>query len=160
MSLTDPNANLDSVSELQAKVGLAESALDYLVDTVQANTTAPVSGATGSELLLADQLAAYGAAGVRAVTADNLLAVNAQMRLETTVADKDSVADVQAIVALAESALDYIVSTIAPLDSTAVTNAAAQLAAYSAAGIAGVTVDNLLAVNAQIRKQRVADGNT
>jgi hypothetical protein len=160
MRLETATADKDSVADIQAIVGLAESALDYLVDTVQANTTAPVSGATGSELLLADQLAAYGAAGVRAVTADNLLAVNAQMRLETTVADKDSVADVQAIVALADAALDHIVSTIAPLNSTAVTNAAAQLAAYSAAGIAGVTVDNLLAVNAQIRKQQLADGNT
>jgi hypothetical protein len=160
VGLNDPTANLDSVSELQAKVGLADAALDYLVDTVQANTTAPVSGVTGSELSLADQLDAYTYAGVRDVTVDNLLAVNAQLRLQTVVGNKDSVADVQAIVGLADAALDYIVSTIAPLNSTAATNVSVQLAAYSAAGITGVTADNLLAVNAQIRKQQLADGNT
>jgi hypothetical protein len=160
VGLGDPTANLNSVSELQAKVGAANAALDYLVDTVQANTTAPVSDATGSELLLADQLDAYTYAGVRAVTADNLLAVNAQLRLETVAGNKDSVADVQAIVALADAAIAYISSTIAPEDDVSGIIATAQLAAYGAAGITGVTADNLLAVNAQIRKQQVADGNT
>jgi hypothetical protein len=100
------------------------------------------------------------------------LAVNAQIRKQQ-VADGntdnlDTVADLQAKVAAADNALAYILSDVAvetyALNDVsvgeAVLSTTEQLAAYADAGILDVTPDNLLAVNAQIRKQRVADGNT
>jgi hypothetical protein len=85
----DGDAN--SVADIQGLVTAGNAALSYLTTTIQPLTTAPAAGSEGAgELSVDDQLAAYAAAGITGVSADNLLAVNAQLRLETTSPNKDS----------------------------------------------------------------------
>jgi hypothetical protein len=90
------------------------------------------------------------------VTTDNLLAVNAQLRLETTAANKDSVADIQTIVGLADDAIALIEEYNNGDGDTVLTHTTATgqkvltKPDYEAAGIIGVTDANLVAVNAMI----------
>ena len=96
-------ADKNSAAEIQALVTAANDAITYVVGTV-ANETGTSEASTGT-LSEQAQLDAYAAAGITGVTADNLLAVNAQLRLETTSTNKDSVSDIQAIVTKANDAI-------------------------------------------------------
>ncbi|WP_340245397.1 hypothetical protein, partial [Roseobacter sp. HKCCA2468] len=101
--------------------------------------------------------AVYAQAGVEGVTEDNLLAVNAQLRLVALADGKDSLEELSALVTAGNDALAYVRDVVSSLTVAPATLAQGesgltmtdQLAAYTAAGITGVTADNLLAVNAQ-----------
>jgi TusA-related sulfurtransferase len=163
--LLSDQGEANTVAKIQSLVSAGNDAITYLTTTTQPLTTAPADGTeTGGEISVDDQLAAYAAAGITGVSADNLLAVNAQLRLETTATDKDSVSDIEAIVTKANDAIAYLTTTIQPLTTAPADGAETggeisvddQLAAYAAAGITGVSADNLLAVNAQLRLETTA----
>jgi hypothetical protein len=163
--LLSDSGDANTVAKIQSLVSAGNDAITYLTTTIQPLTTAPADGAeTGGEISVDDQLAAYAAAGITGVSADNLLAVNAQLRLETTGTNKDSVSDIQAIVTKANDAITYLTTTIQPLTTAPADGTETggeisvddQLAAYAAAGITGVSADNLLAVNAQLRLETTA----
>ncbi len=88
-------------------------------------------------------MADYEAAGITGVTEDNLAAVNAAILAEDT-GGADTVAEIQADVAEADAALAKIE---AYNNGDGVDPAALTVADYEAAGITGVTEDNLAAVN-------------
>jgi len=146
--------DVNSILDLQWAVARADAAIDYLLTAVAVETgTSDASTGTLSEQA---QLEAYSAAGITGVSADNLLAVNAQLRLEASTTAKNSVSEIQSIVTKANAALAYIHSDVAvetgTSDATTGTlSEQEQLDAYAAIGVTGVTADNLLAMNAQLR---------
>jgi hypothetical protein len=148
--LLSDSGDANTVAKIQSLVSAGNDAITYLITTIQPLTTAPADGTeTGGEVSVDDQLAAYTAAGITGVSADNLLAVNAQLRLETTATDKDSVSDIQAIVTKANTALALIEEYNNGDGTTVLANSNTTLTIpdYEAAGIVGVDANNLFSVN-------------
>ncbi|MBP6221117.1 MAG: hypothetical protein KA414_08370, partial [Limnohabitans sp.] len=136
----------DTAPEVQALVTAANTALAKIEAYNNGNGTTPPA------LTVAD----YVAAGVTGVTPDNLAAVNAQV-LAKDWTEADTAPEVQALVTAANTALAKIE---AYNNGNGTTPAALTPADYKAAGITGVTDDNLAAVNAQVLKQDVGGANT
>jgi outer membrane translocation and assembly module TamA len=126
----------DTVSEVQALVTAAADALAKIEAYNNGDGTSPAA------LAVAD----YAAAGITGVTTDNLAAVNAQV-LAAATGGADTVSEVQALVTAADAALATIE---AYNNGNGTSPAALTVAEYAAAGITGVTTDNLAAVNAQV----------
>ena len=131
---------------MQALVTAANAALAKIEAYNNGNGTMPPA------LNVAD----YAAAGITGVTADNLAAVNAQVLAQAALG-ADTAPEVQALVTAANTALAKIE---AYNNGNGTTPAALTPADYVAAGITGVTADNLAAVNAQVLKQDVGGANT
>ena len=127
-------------------------------DTGAADTVGEIQGvvdnvATTLALALIDAYADNGVteptlqdyidAGVTGVTDDNIAAVNAQVEA-VAAGDADSVEEIQALVTAANDAL-AVIENFDGVDPAALTEAH-----YAAAGIDGVSIDNLAAVNAQV----------
>ena len=136
----------DTIPEVQALVTTANNALAKIEDYNNGN------GATPAALTAQD----YVNAGITGVNADNLAAVNAQVLAQST-GGADTVAEVQALVTAANNALAKIE---AYNNGNGATPAALTLQDYANAGITGVTVDNLPAVNAQVLKQNALGADT
>jgi len=98
-------------------VTAGNNALAYILSDVAVETYA-LDDVSGNEAVLTtnEQMTAYAEAGVRNVTADNLLAVNAQIRKQQAADGNtdnlNSVADLQAQVVAADNALAYLVSAV------------------------------------------------
>ncbi|NQZ30324.1 MAG: hypothetical protein HRU06_03575, partial [Oceanospirillaceae bacterium] len=126
----------DSVAAIQAKVAMANLALDK----IEAYNNG--DGSTPAPLLLAD----FIAAGITGLTPDNLAAVNANI-LAVNPGDADSVAKIQGTVNAVSAALQTIADYQQGDGSTP---SALQLQDFVDAGVLGVSADNLLALNAQL----------
>ena len=119
----------------------AEVAADAALVTIEAYNNG--NGTSPAALTVAD----YAAAGVTGVTAGNLAAVNAQV-LAAGTGEANSVSEVQALATLV---IDAALATIEAYNNGDGTSPAAlAVADYAAAGITGVTADNLAVVNAQV----------
>lgn len=144
-NLADVNAAVDAVAGVDADT-VAE--VQALVDPIlTAAALAKIEAYAEDNTNPAPTVDDYAAAGVTGVTADNLADVNAAVDAVAGV-DADTVAEVQALVegVLAEeAALDLINA----YDGTAATDAPSE-DDYTAAGIEGVTADNIDAVNAAV----------
>jgi hypothetical protein len=103
------------------------------------------NGTTPAALTLLD----YQAAGVTGVNSDNLAAVNAQV-LKQINGGADTLSEVQALVAAANAAIQKIEDYNR---GNGTTPPALTVDDYEAAGITGVTPENLDALNAQVLKQ-------
>jgi hypothetical protein len=103
------------------------------------------NGTTPAALTLLD----YQAAGVTGVNSDNLAAVNAQV-LKQINGGADTLGEVQALVAAANAAIQKIEDYNR---GNGTTPPALTVDDYEAAGITGVTPENLDALNAQVLKQ-------
>jgi capsule polysaccharide export protein KpsE/RkpR len=136
----------NTVGEVQALVTAANTALAKIEAYNNGNGTTPLA------LTEAD----YAAAGITGVTADNLAAVNAQVLAQAALG-ADTAPEVQALVTAANAALAKIE---AYNNGDGTTPAALTLADYAAAGITGVTADNLAAVNAQVLAQAALGADT
>jgi hypothetical protein len=118
-----------------------EAAADAALVTIEAYNNG--DGTSPAALTVAD----YAAAGVTGVTAGNLAAVNAQV-LAAGTGEANSVSEVQALATLV---IDAALATIEAYNNgNGTTPAALAVADYEAAGITGVTADNLAVVNAQV----------
>ncbi len=110
------------------------------------------NGTTPAALTVED----YTAAGITGVSVDNLAAVNAQV-LGAATGGANTPAEVQTLVAAANSAL---IKIEAYNNGNGTTPAALSAQDYANAGITGVSVDNLAAVNAQVLAAAKGDANT
>ena len=136
----------DSTTELQALASAANAALAK----IEAYNNG--DGVTPPPLTEAD----YAAAGITGVTADNLTAVNAHVLAQAT-GGADTVSEIQALVVNGSTAMAKIE---AYNNGDGVTPPPLTPADYAAAGVTGVTPDNLAAVNAQVLKQNPGDANS
>ena len=136
----------DIVSEIQGKVSAADSALAVIEAYNNGDGSSP------APLVLAD----YTAVGITGISFDNLLAVNAQV-LAAANGAADTVAEIQSLVSTANAAL---ASIEAYNNGDGTTPAALLVTDYTAAGITGVSVDNLASVNAQILAAAPAAADT
>jgi len=98
----------------------------------------------------------YSNAGVTGVTTDNLAAVNAQVSAAAT-GGANSAVEIQNLVTTVTDALAKIEAYNNGDDTSP---AALDVADYAAAGITGVTADNLAAVNAQVLAAATGDADT
>ncbi|MEK7346626.1 MAG: hypothetical protein AAB176_13150, partial [Pseudomonadota bacterium] len=144
LALAPGEAN--TVPEIQAQVTPAAEALAKIEAYNNGNGTTPAA------LTVAD----YVAAGITGVTTENLAAVNAQVLAQAT-GGADTAPEVQALVALANTALAKIE---AYNNGDGTTPAALTPTDYAAAGITGVTANNVAAVNAQVLAQQTGGADT
>ena len=136
----------DSVAEIQPLVGAANAA----IAKIEAYNIG--DGISPPPLSPED----YAAAGITGVTLSNVAAVNAQV-LKQAPGGADTAPEVQALADLAISALNKIE---AYNNGDGTIPSALAVVDYEAAGITGVSVDNLAAVNAQVLKQSQGDADT
>ena len=126
----------DTAPEIQAIVTSADAA----IAAIEAYNNG--DGSTPPALTVQD----YADAGVTGVTADNLVAVNAQV-LAAATGGADTPAEVQALVTAADAAIAAIE---AYNNGDGTTPPALTAQDYADAGVTGVSADNLAAVNAQV----------
>ncbi len=136
----------DSPLEVQQLVSAANTALQKIEDYNNGNGTLP------SALTVSD----YLAAGITGVTADNLAAVNARV-LAQTPGGANSDPKIQLLVESANSAIAKIEAFNNGNGNLPVPLTVSD---YMDAGITGVTVDNLAAVNAQVLAQIPGGANS
>jgi hypothetical protein len=109
-------------------------------------------GITPSPLSVQD----YAGAGITGVSADNLAAVNAQVLAQND-GGADTVNKVTALVTAANAALAKIEDYN---NGDGTTPAALTPQDYAAAGITGVSADNVGAINAKVLAAAVGEANT
>ncbi len=134
--LASVSGDTDTVPEIQTLVAVANTAIAKIEAYNNGNGTSPAA------LVLQD----YLAAGVTGVSIDNLAAANAQILAAATGAT-DSNAEIQSLITAADDAIGKIE---AYNNGNGVSPVALVLQDYLAAGIIGVSIDNLAAANAQI----------
>ncbi|WP_297723641.1 cadherin repeat domain-containing protein, partial [Limnohabitans sp. Rim8] len=144
----DPQTPTDLPSEIIKLIGAQQQsvALSKIEAYNNGNVTIPAA------LTPVD----YANAGITGVTAENVAAVNAQV-LAQAAGGADTAPEVQLLVAAANTALAKIE---AYNNSNNTIPAPLTVADYVAAGITGVTADNLAAVNAQVLAQAAGGADT
>ena len=111
---------------------------------------------TGDVPLTLEDFERLGVSGVNGTPgSDNLAAVNAQVLLAAD-GGVNSLLELNAIVAAANNAITFLSTTVQAQTGTLSLSADQQIKAYVDAGVTGVTNDNFLAVNAQLRLDTVA----
>ncbi|PVE42685.1 beta strand repeat-containing protein, partial [Limnohabitans planktonicus] len=147
--VTAENLAAVNAQVLAAKAGEANSVVEVQgLVTDGNNALAKIENYDGTTALNVED---YAEAGINGVTAENLAAVNAQV-LAAKAGEANSVAEVQGLVTAGNNALAKIES----YDGTT----ALGLEDYAEAGITGVTIDNLAAVNAQVLAAKAGEANS
>ncbi len=151
--LDQAQGGADTAPEVQALVTAANTALSTIATAlakIEAYNNG--NGTTPAALTVAD----YVAAGITDVTADNLAAVNAKV-LAAATGGADTASEIQALVVAVNAPLAKIE---AYNNGNGTTPVALALADYVAAGVTGVSLDNLAAVNAKVLAADVLGANT